>query len=235
MTDDTRTDETALAEPAGEVPADKPAALSKAERLEAKAARLREAEREKAERTAAAAAAPPGRRGVPAWTLVAAGIAILALIGGLVFSIVEWRQADSRAGRAHAQVSQADSVDSLRESALAAAKQDAVDFASYNYTTLAADFARARSHLTPDFAAKYDQISAQLREVIVQYRGESKATVLAAAVQSVAPKQAVVLLFVDQTITTNQSKTPRVDRNRMQLTMQRTKGGGWLISDLLLK
>lgn len=79
MTDDTRTDEAALAAPASDAPPDKPVKLSRAERLEAKAARLREAEREKAERTAATP--PPERPGVPAWTLVAAGIAILALIG----------------------------------------------------------------------------------------------------------------------------------------------------------
>lgn len=233
MTDDTRTDETALAEAGVGLAADRPVKLSKAERLEAKAARLREAERERAER--AATAPPPERRGVSGWWLVAGGIVILALVGGLVFAAVGWRHADARAARAATQIGQADHADSLRESALAAAKQDAVDFASYNYTTLAADFARARSHLTPDFAAKYDQISAQLRAVIVQYRGQSKAAVLGAAVQSVGPKQAVVLLFVDQTITTNQSKTPRVDRNRMQLTLQRQSNGTWLISDLLLK
>lgn len=223
---------TEITEPAAEpdpveAAPEKPGRPTKAERLEAKAARLRE----EAERRSAA----PPRAGAPRWVLITAAVVAVVLVGALAFSLVRWRQADSRAARAGRSAAQADTTASLRESALSAAQRDAVDFASYDYRTLAADFARARSHLTPDFAAKYDQISAQLRQVIVQYRGTSKATVLAAAVQSVAPAQAVVLLFVDQTITTNQSKTPRIDRNRMQLTMQRQHDGSWLISNLLLK
>jgi Mce-associated membrane protein len=222
------TDETVqTAEPA---PAEAPSAAgrpSKADRLEARAARLREQE----ERRASA----PSRSGPPRWAIVTAAVIAVLLVAALAFSVVRWRQADARAAHAGRAAAQADTTASLRESALAAAQRDAVEFASYDYRTLAADFARARAHLTPQFAAKYDQISAQLRQVIVQYRGTSKATVLAAAVQSVAPTQAVVLLFVDQTITTNQSKTPRIDRNRMQLTMQREHDGSWLISNLLLK
>jgi hypothetical protein len=40
-----------------------------------------------------------------------------------------------------------------------------------------------------------------------------------------------VAVFLDQTVTTSQSKTPRIDRDRLIVTLVRT-GDTWLISKL---
>ena len=115
------------------------------------------------------------------------------------------------------------------------AQQYAVDFGSYDYQHLDADFQRVATHLTSGFAKSYASVSATLKPTIVQYKGKSTAAVQGVAISSVSTSRAVVLVFLDQTVTTTQQKTARIDRNRLQLTMQRQKNGTWLISDLALK
>ena len=206
--------------------------LTKADRLEAKAARLREAHER------AAAAAPPqvpaGARRIGGWPLVAAGVLVLALVAAVVFLAVRLGQQSSKVDDLGKQVASASAQSLARDSAVATATKYAIDFGSYDYAKLDQDFQVVSSHLTPAFASKYKQISQQLRSVIVQYKGKSTATVGGAGVESLRGKQAVVLIFLDQTVTTTQSKTPRVDRNRVKMTMQRQPRGTWLISDLVL-
>ncbi len=122
----------------------------------------------------------------------------------------------------------------MRQSALSTAKKYAVDFGSYDYAKLDQDFQLVSSHLTKSFAAKYEQISQQLKSVIVQYKGKSTATVQGAGISAFTAKQAVVVLFLDQTVSTTQSQKPRVDRNRLTMTLQHQPDGTWLISDLAL-
>jgi Mce-associated membrane protein len=55
---------------------------------------------------------------------------------------------------------------------------------------------------------------------------------LAASTATTAKVSVVILL--DQTVTTSQSSTPRIDRNRLQMDLVRQQGT-WLIAKLLLK
>jgi Mce-associated membrane protein len=217
---------------------------TRAERLEAKAAQLRLAEQRAAERAeeqrqakAAAsgdASGPGPGRGRLGWLLVAAGVVIVGLAVALALVAVDLGHRDDQLATARRDANGLSQLQSLRESALSSARKYAVDFGSYNYAKLDHDFQLVSSHLTKSFADKYAQISQQLKSVIVKYKGRSTATVQGAGVSSVTGKQAVVVLFLDQTVTTTQSSKPRVDRNRLTMTLQRQADGTWLISDLEL-
>ena len=215
---------------------------SRAEKLEAKAAQLRLAEQQaerRAEqrqvRTADDQEAGSGRhRGTLGWLLVGAGVVIVGLAVALALVAVDLGNSNTQLTKARHDTGALSQLQSLRESALSSADRYAVDFGSYDYAKLDHDFQLVSSHLTKSFATKYAQISQQLKSVIVRYKGKSTAAVQGAGVTSVTGKQAVVALFLDQTVTTTQSAKPRVDRNRLTMTLQRQSNGGWLISDLEL-
>jgi Mce-associated membrane protein len=181
--------------------------------------------------------APVDRR--PLWKRVilpsVAAVVVIALAAALVWSLVRVHQRDTELSAARLELSADQQLDAARTGALKAAQTYAVDFGSYDYAHLDADFRRVTAHLTPAFAKKYASVSSGLRSVIQQYHGKSTAAVQGAAIASITTSSAVVLVFLDQTVTTTQSKTPRIDRNRMQMSMQRKPDGSWLISDLALK
>lgn len=165
----------------------------------------------------------------------AAAAVIVLLVGALVWSLIALHQRSTDLSAARLEMSANQQIDNARTNALKAARTYAVYFGSYDYEHLDEDFKRVTAHLTPDFAKKYASVSSGLRSVIKQYHGKSTATVQGAALASVTTTKAVALVFLDQTVTTTQSTTPRIDRNRMQMTMQRQSNGDWLISDLALK
>jgi Mce-associated membrane protein len=200
----------------------KKARRTRAERLEAKATRLREAERARQEAQLASTPAE-GQSWVAKrarWLLSVAAALVVILIAATVILSLRVRSSDQ--------------TDAARASALSAARQDAEAFGTYHYQTLNKDFAAVTSHLTRSFAKNYSTVSSQLRALIQQYHGSSSATIRGAAVQSISGKQAVVLVFLDQSVTTNASSTPRIDRNRLQMTLQRQPDGSWLVSNLTL-
>ncbi len=203
-----------------------PAPRTRAEKLEAKAVRLRQ--KDEAARARAAEALPRRSRWVRIVLPSVAGALVVGLAAALIWTLVLLDQRDG-------DVAAANRIDAARASALKAALTYAVDFGSYDYQHLDADFQRVTEHLTAGFAKKYSSVSRDLRAVIVQYKGRSTATVQGAAISSVTSTHAVAVIFLDQTVITTQSKTPRIDRNRMQMTMQRQGNGDWMISDLALK
>lgn len=193
---------------------------TRAEKLEAKAARLRELEERRAERAAAKETAPARRSKGLLVAVSVLGVLVLALGTLLAILVPTWLH------QKH--------VNAARASALAAARTYAVDFGSYDYRHLDADFARVADHLTADFRKTYLSDSTRLRPAIVQYQGRSTATVQGVAVATVSETRAEVLVMLDQTVTTAQSSVPRVDRNRLQMNLVR-QGGHWRIAKLLLK
>ena len=204
--------------------------LTKAEKLEAKAARLREAdERARAEAVTAPVEARTSSRG---WVVVAAVLGVLVIgLGALSAALLvqlNRSHKDLRAAR------QSQSLDALRSSAMVAAQTDAVDFSSFDYQNVQANSAKVAAHLTPSFAKSYLSATASLRTLIAQYKGKAVATVRGAAVSDISASGATVLLILDQSITTAQSPTPRIDRYRAQMTLQHQKDGTWLVSNLVL-
>ena len=225
---------------------------TKAERLEAKAARLREAEQERAARAAVRAeygsASEPPRRSLLG--LVVAAILVVGLTAALVASL--WHSstlsdhqhsAEHKAQRAEQarqslarELKQARSTASvgnlaLGQSAVTAAKSYAVEFGSYDYRHLDADFAKVAAHLTPQFKTSYIASSSKLKPAIEQVQGVAVGTVRAAGLVSATDTTALVAVFLDQKVTTSQSSTPRIDRNRLLVSLVKS-GDSWLISKL---
>jgi Mce-associated membrane protein len=196
--------------------------LTKVQKLEAKAARLREQEAAKA---AAGPAAPMSTRALIPWA-VAVAVLVLALVGTLVFALHERDEADK--GNAALKLS------SLRSSALKKATSVATSFGTYDYQTLNADFARTRAYLTPSFAADFSKITTTLGSLITQDKGQIVGTVKNAGIQSISSTTAVVLVFLDQKVTTAESSTPRLDHNRLELTLTLQPDKKWLVSQLVL-
>jgi Mce-associated membrane protein len=163
----------------------------------------------------------PSRRRLPRPGVrrVLAGVAVAALLGVTVAAVlVAWA---------------AQRQDARRTSATAAARSYALDFSTYDYRHLDADFAKVQSHLTGSFKADYASTSGSLKQLITQYRGVSTARVVGAAPSHVGAEHATVLLFLDQTVTNTAAPDPRLDRNRLTLSLLRA-GDRWLVSDLQL-
>jgi Mce-associated membrane protein len=149
----------------------------------------------------------------------AAALALL-LVGGLVaatFLGLAYRDAE-RTGQARTQ-------------AMAAARKAAPVILSYDYRHLDRDFTAARTHLTGTFRDTYAKTTRTVvTPTATKYQGVVKATVAAGpAVVSATPDKVVVLLFVNQVTDSTRLSAPRLDLNRVRMTLTRT-AGGWKVS-----
>ncbi|MDN0200698.1 hypothetical protein [Streptomyces sp. S.PNR 29] len=157
------------------------------------------------------------------YTLVLA----LVLVAGLVaVAVLGWQYREGRRAQ------------DARDQALTAARQAAPVVLSYDYRHLDRDFARARTHLTGKFRDEYAKTT---RTVVAptakKYHGVVKATVVeppgggapAASVVSASPDRVVVLLFVNQVTRSTQVSGPRLDLNRVRMTLTRT-AESWKVS-----
>jgi len=123
-----------------------------------------------------------------------------------------------------------DRVERARSEALAAAEAHAVDLLSYDYRHLDRDFARAEKDLTGSFADDYAKTThAVVRPTAEQVKAVVQADVAASSVVRAEPNRVVVLVFVNQTTTSTRLDGPKVDLNRVRLTLDRV-GGEWLVS-----
>ncbi|RDI45041.1 hypothetical protein [Nocardia mexicana] len=117
--------------------------------------------------------------------------------------------------------------------ALAAAQDYAVALTSIDASRIDADFATVLNGATGRFKDMYSQSSGQLKPMLLQAKSVSKGRVVAAGVRSASENQAVVMLFVDAEITNVTNPEPRIDRNRILMTMDRVDGR-WLASEVEL-
>ncbi|MEU2157659.1 hypothetical protein ABZ532_22065 [Streptomyces sp. NPDC019396] len=129
-------------------------------------------------------------------------------------------------------------AEQARQQALTAARTAAPVVLSYDYRHLDRDFAAARGHLTGSFQDEYRRTTkAVVAPTAKKYQGVVKATVAsppgrdasAASVVSASPDKAIVLLFVNQVTRSTQVDGPRVDLNRVRMTLTRTSDG-WKVS-----
>lgn len=156
--------------------------------------------------------------------LVAAAVAVL-VVAALVLSVVEWAAADSRYS----------SQQALRTSALQAASKYGVYLSSYNYKNLngtGAPWAEVDAHSTPSFRKDFNSTKSNLSSLVTDYKATATGKVVAAGLSSVSSKQAVALLFIDQTVT-NTAQKPGTSTQplRVELVMIR-QNGKWLINKL---
>jgi Mce-associated membrane protein len=162
--------------------------------------------------------APAGLRRVtrvPLRALVAAVVVAVLLVGWLAL-----RLRDDRAAAV------------AREQAVAAARLHAPDILSYDYRHLDQDFAKAQEKLTGKFKEDYARTTVNVvKPVAVDNKAVVEARVVAASTIWARPGEAQVLLFVNQQTTTAKTKGPRVDLNRVRMTLRRTERG-WLVSNV---
>jgi Mce-associated membrane protein len=120
---------------------------------------------------------------------------------------------------------------SLSNAALQAAIDEGPTLFSYDYRTLEKDLAAARGETTGAFTSQYTNLSVPaVGPLAKKYKVVVVAKVLAATVVDNSNlKQIKVMIFLDQTVTNTQLAAPRLDANRVVLTMVPV-GKSWKVS-----
>ncbi len=158
------------------------------------------------------------RTGSGSWIVTI--LAVLASAALIVCGVLAYR--------AHA----ASEVDVARSQGVAAARSAAEVVLAYDHRHLDRDFGRASDLLTGEFAKEYAVTTKDsVRALAAKTRAVVRAEVRAASVVSATPDRVVVLLFVNQTTTSNQTNEPRTDLNRVRMTLERVDDR-WLVSDV---
>lgn len=121
--------------------------------------------------------------------------------------------------------------DAARE-AIRAASDGAVASLSYSADSLDRDFTLAKAHLTGDFLAYYIKFTAQIVAPMVQENHITQnAAVVQAAVSQLHPTSAVILVFVNQTVTSKDKPQPLTTPSSVRITLTKVNRS-WLISKL---
>lgn len=155
-----------------------------------------------------------GRR----WPIAVSAVITVALVIATVWSILLYRNDTARTA--------AD-----REAGPAAADATTAVL-SYKPTTVTADLARARSHLSGDFATYFDKLSTDVvLPAATQRHMSSTATVTATSVISANSGTAVALVFVNQITTADDLKQPTTISSSLRLELHKI-GGRWLVTKL---
>ena len=119
--------------------------------------------------------------------------------------------------------------DAARNQAIAAASEGAVALLSYSPETLSRDFTNAKSRLTENYLAYYQQFADQIVGPAAQ-RGQvtTTATVVRAAVSEMQPNSAVVLVFLKQKTASKEKPQPVVTSSSVRVTLKKVNNS-WLI------
>ena len=120
-------------------------------------------------------------------------------------------------------------VNTASDAALQAAKDYAVVLTTLDAKNIDENYRKSLDGSTGEFKDAYSQGATQLRQVLIDNKASGTGIVVAAAVKSATPDKVEVLLFVDQSITNANNPSPRIDRNRIDMTMEKV-GDRWLAS-----
>jgi len=77
---------------------------------------------------------------------------------------------------------------------------------------------------TGEFKDMYSKSSVELRQLLIENKATAHGVVVDSAVQEASKNKAVVLLFVDQSVTNTKLPDPRIDRSRMKMTLEKVDG-----------
>jgi Mce-associated membrane protein len=129
------------------------------------------------------------------------------------------------------QVSDREAKGSVREQALSAGRQIAVDFAAYDYRHLQQDFGRVVHESTGSFKSQYASQSAGVQDLIVKAKAVSTAEIASAGVVDAGPRSATVVVAVNRTI--SNTSVPNGQKDSFGLEIQlRLVGARWLASQV---
>jgi len=123
-------------------------------------------------------------------------------------------------------------LDRAHQQAMAAAKQTTVDFVSVSAGSVDRDLQRIVAGSTGDFRDEFSRGQSQVRAAIVENNVDSRGTVLRAALVSGDRKHAVVLVAVDATVKNTKAPEGRQSHYRIQVELNRSGSGRWLVSRL---
>lgn len=124
-------------------------------------------------------------------------------------------------------------TDNAASAALGVSRDYAVTLTSVSADSIDQDFAAVLDGATGDFKAMYSKSSAQLRQLLVDNKAQAQGKVIASGIESATPTKVVVLLFVDQSVRNADTPEPRIDRSRVEMTMELVDGR-WLASKVEL-
>ncbi|MGV9797726.1 twin-arginine translocation pathway signal [Mycobacterium sp. NPDC003449] len=114
--------------------------------------------------------------------------------------------------------------------AVKAATDGTVALLSYAPESLDKDFANAKSHLTGDFLSYYTDFTTKVVTPAAQQKQvKTTAKVVNGAVSELKPDSAVVLLFINQTTTSQENPDGAFAASSVKVGLTRVEGN-WLIS-----
>ncbi|MGE2832781.1 tetratricopeptide repeat protein [Mycobacterium sp. SMC-4] len=139
--------------------------------------------------------------------LVTVFVALLVAVGVLGWQLWQERQ-----------------VTQAAEQARQAATEYAQVLTSIDSEKVDENFDAVLDGATGEFKDMYSQSSSQLRQLLIDNKASARGVVLESAVQSASEDKAVVLLFVDQSVSNTNVPDPRLDRSRIKMTMEYVDG-----------
>lgn len=158
-----------------------------------------------------------------------AAVAVL-IVAVLIWSLVELSSQ-------HGKLTNLQSLESLRTSALQTGSTYGVYLSSYNYADLDgpnAPWTQVDRHSTPSYRSDFDKTKAALSKLVQDYKATASGQVKAEGISSITRSRAVLLLYIAQSITNStQSKNPTVQPIVVQLYLVR-QHGQWLIDNLVV-
>ena len=95
---------------------------------------------------------------------------------------------------------------------------------SYAQVLTSIDFKDVLDGATGEFKDMYSQSSVELRQLLIENKATAHGVVVDSAVQEASKNKAIVLLFVDQSVTNTKLPDPRIDRSRMKMTLEKVDG-----------
>lgn len=215
MTDDGATE---AAETGADAGADAEGRDTSAEEVSLEASEEAEAPEAEAPEAEAAEAAKKARR-----TFNIRQIAVALVIAGLLAAtgVLGWMVFQQR------------QLNEARDEAQRAAVSYAQVLTSIDSAKVDDNFKQVLDGATGEFKDMYSQSSVELRQLLVENKATAHGVVIESAVQSASKDKAVVLLFVDQSVSNTKLPDPRIDRSRMKMTMEKVDGA-WRASKVEL-
>lgn len=147
-------------------------------------------------------------------------LGVVLIVASVVLSLLWVQQRDDRDRTAAAQ-----------SAAVGAARQAIKNLDSLSADTVDADLARIVAGATGSFKEQFVKAQAQLKQVVIQRKTVSTATILAAGIERSDDDSATVLVAVDRSVKDTTTPDGVIAHDRWKLTMEK-HGGRWLVATL---